>query len=103
MNAILKGILLTAETVAVKSIPGADAVDSGVRAVVAHNVPSGILDAAEGAIKVIEAFKEADIADETLFRAGVLDLESGVDKIKRALKSTSPTTTTTVTTTTSTT
>lgn len=86
MNAILKAILMTAETVAVTAIPGAQAVDSGIRAIVKGDRATGILDAAEGSIKVIEAFKEADIADEVLFRSGVADLESGVLKVKQSLK-----------------
>lgn len=90
MNKILKGILMVGEAVAVQTVPGAQAVDSGVRAIVSGNRDEGILDTAEGAIKLIENFKEADIADEQLFRAGVADLEAGFHKIKNSLKHVEP-------------
>lgn len=87
MNKKLKAFLMVAEAVAVKSTPGAQAVDSGVRAILHHDVEAGTLDVAEGAIKVIENFKEDDIADEAMFRDGVEDLEHAFSKIKKSLKS----------------
>lgn len=89
MNNILKAILQVGEAVAVKAVPGASLVDSAVHGIVDHStsVDDSILDAAEGAIQVIEGIKGADIADEVKFRAGIATLEAGFKLVKESLKS----------------
>lgn len=93
MNDLLKTILKTAEAVAVASVPGAPLVDAAVHGLIDKKgaVDSNILDAAEGAIKAVEAIKGQEIADEVQFRAGCATLEAGFKLIRAALKSPSST------------
>jgi len=85
MNKILKSLLQVGESVAVTAVPGAAAVDAGVKALIRHD-SSGALDVASGAIQVIEGIKEVDIADEQMFRSGVAMLEQGFKLVHDSLK-----------------
>lgn len=89
MNDALKNILKVAEAVAAASVPGGQIVDSAVHGIVASHGKSDVayLDAAEGAIQVIEGIKGEDIADEVQFRAGVATLEAGFKLIRGSLAS----------------
>lgn len=88
MNKILGAMLKTAETIAVASVPGAAMVDAAVHGIVEHKggVDGNVLDAAEGAIKAVEAFKGAEIADEVSFRAGCATIEAGFKLVHASLK-----------------
>lgn len=89
MNNILKAVLQVGEAVAIQAVPGAKLVDAAVHGIVDHSKSpeDGILDAAEGAIQVIEGIKGTDIADEVKFRAGIATLEAGFKLVKDSLKS----------------
>lgn len=88
MNAILKNILQVAEVVAASSVPGGQVVDKAIHGIVEHkgSTDENILDAAEGAIQVIEGIKGTDIADEVKFRAGVATLEAGFKLVRESLR-----------------
>ncbi len=88
MNKILKNMLQVAEAIAVNSVPGGQVVDTAVHNIVEHkgDKDSNILDAAEGAIQVIEGIKGTDIADEVKFRAGCATLEAGFKLVRESLK-----------------
>lgn len=88
MNKILAAMLKTGEAIAVASIPGAGMVDAAVHGIVEHkgSADGNVLDAAEGAIRAVEAFKGADIVDEVGFRAGCATIEAGFQLVRKSLK-----------------
>jgi hypothetical protein len=87
MNPILKTVLQVGESIAVQAVPGARLVDAGAHAIFDKtDRDGGVLNVAEGAIQVVESIKEADIADEVMFKDGVADLEAGFKKIHDSLK-----------------
>lgn len=90
MNKILQAVLKVGETIAVQAVPGAAIIDGAVRGIVEHkgDVDSNALDAAEGAIKAVEAISGTDIADEIQFRAGCATVDAGVRMIAGSLKHT---------------
>lgn len=94
MKPIVKAILEVAREVGEKAVPGGELISHGVEAIIRKDdgVPAeaGALDVAEGAIKAIEGFKGADIADEVKFRAGVATMEAGFALVKASLKPSVP-------------
>jgi hypothetical protein len=90
MNQILKNVLHVAEEVAVKAVPGAGLVDSGVHAIIDHRVEAGVITVATGAVELINQVKGVDIADSDLFNTGLSEMASGLAKVKRSLKVTDP-------------
>lgn len=93
MNEKLKALLKVAEAIAVTAGgPGAVAVDQAVHGIVEHKGDSRghVLDAAEGAIKVVESIKGTDIADEVNFRAGCAMVDAGLLMIKKSLVTAPP-------------
>lgn len=92
MNDRLKNILKIVESVAAASVPGGQMVDGAVHQIIASKgkSDSGYLDAAQGAIQVVEEIDGEDIADEMQFRTGVAMVEAGIKMIRGALKSGRP-------------
>lgn len=90
MNQILKNVLLVAEDIAKKSVPGAGLVDDGIHAIVDHKVQSGAISVAVGAVQLIENIKGVDIADSVLFNTGLSEMAAGLSKIRASLKVTDP-------------
>lgn len=85
MNQVLKTILETAETVAVKAVPGAGAVDAVVHAVVEHK-PADFSVLVQGVLTAVEAFRQEDIVDEHKVAAGVALIQQGAMLVQSGLK-----------------
>lgn len=88
MKPIVKTILKVAEGVATATIPGAGMVDAAVHGIADKSKPKdeAVLDIAQGAIQAVEAIKEAEIADEVQFRAGIATLEAGFKLVRASLR-----------------
>ena len=94
MNNVLKAVLEIGREVAAHTVPGGKLISEGVEAIIRKDdgkpADGAVLDVAEGAIKAIEAFKGADIADEVKFRAGIATMEAGFALVKSSLRPSVP-------------
>ncbi len=93
VNKILKQILLTAKQVAEdtasKTIPGASIVIGGVEKLVDHdktNNISALFEMESGIITALNSLKQEEIVNATLLNQGIMEMSSGFEKVRLALK-----------------
>lgn len=92
MNEKAKAILQIVEAVVKQAVPVTAGPIAVAHAIVDHKGKDAedYLDAAQEAIKVVEAIKGTDIADEVQFRAGIATMEAGFRLVQASLKVAAP-------------